>query len=108
MALMLAEIPSQPSRHGLRPPNILTTFWQKTMKHFKVRGSGASWDVVDPAGKIIRTFRHNYDAEQMAQRLTRLDRLKNRPCMCCGHTFSSEGPHNRLCVGCRKQTEGLI
>lgn len=29
------------------------------------------------------------------------DRLTTRPCMCCGRTFQSEGPHNRLCQKCR-------
>lgn len=24
-----------------------------------------------------------------------------RPCMCCGKTFTSDGPHNRLCGACR-------
>lgn len=26
-----------------------------------------------------------------------------RPCMCCGKTFNSAGPHNRLCGSCRTQ-----
>lgn len=25
-----------------------------------------------------------------------------RPCMCCGHPFQSEGPHHRLCSECRR------
>jgi len=25
-----------------------------------------------------------------------------RPCMCCGKPFLSEGAHNRLCQGCRR------
>lgn len=25
-----------------------------------------------------------------------------RNCLCCGGEFSSEGPHNRLCDGCRR------
>ena len=24
-------------------------------------------------------------------------RIRKRKCLCCGHTFISEGPHNRLC-----------
>ena len=27
-----------------------------------------------------------------------------RPCMCCRKTFYSEGPHNRLCSGCRTKS----
>lgn len=25
-----------------------------------------------------------------------------RPCMCCGNPFQSEGPHHRLCSECRR------
>lgn len=25
----------------------------------------------------------------------------NRPCLCCGHVFRSEGAHNRMCNPCR-------
>lgn len=28
---------------------------------------------------------------------------KSRPCMCCGASFNSEGPHNRLCCRCRNK-----
>lgn len=28
---------------------------------------------------------------------------KVRSCMCCERDFTSEGPHNRLCDGCRKR-----
>lgn len=27
-----------------------------------------------------------------------------RKCLCCGRTFPSEGPHNRLCGSCRRQS----
>ncbi len=30
-------------------------------------------------------------------------RVKRR-CMCCGREFMSDGPHNRLCVTCRKKS----
>lgn len=31
-----------------------------------------------------------------------------RPCMCCRVPFHSEGIHNRLCDGCRRQGDGLM
>lgn len=34
----------------------------------------------------------------------RRDRQKLRPCMSCGTRFLSEGPHHRLCNGCRHVT----
>lgn len=27
-----------------------------------------------------------------------------RACLCCGATFKSEGPHNRLCNACRRRS----
>ncbi len=27
-----------------------------------------------------------------------------RKCLCCGRLFPSEGPHNRLCTGCRSKS----
>ena len=29
---------------------------------------------------------------------------RERNCMCCGNTFMSDGPHNRLCGRCRTTT----
>jgi tRNA(Ile2) C34 agmatinyltransferase TiaS len=37
--------------------------------------------------------------------MERTARLKSRACLCCGGTFDSEGPHNRMCNSCRRQTE---
>jgi hypothetical protein len=37
--------------------------------------------------------------------MERADRLHPRACLCCGDTFDSEGPHNRMCNACRRQTE---
>lgn len=40
----------------------------------------------------------------------RMDILANKPkaaarrCMCCGHDFPSDGPHNRLCSTCRNRS----
>ncbi|MER2539325.1 MAG: hypothetical protein ABTQ26_08800 [Azonexus sp.] len=37
-------------------------------------------------------------------RLAALEKSKERPCMCCGKKFASEGPHNRLCTTCRNKS----
>ncbi|MFL7904710.1 hypothetical protein ACJ41P_26520 [Azospirillum argentinense] len=29
-------------------------------------------------------------------------KAKTRACLCCGRTFASDGPHHRICDGCRK------
>lgn len=31
-------------------------------------------------------------------------KAQRRPCLCCGVAFASEGPHNRLCGRCGKQS----
>lgn len=33
--------------------------------------------------------------------------LKQRSCMTCEKPFLSEGPHNRMCTGCRHRSEGI-
>ncbi len=32
---------------------------------------------------------------------------KRRACLCCGRQFLSEGPHHRLCGGCRNESQRL-
>lgn len=32
--------------------------------------------------------------------------LRERPCLCCGATILSEGPHHRLCQVCRRRDPG--
>jgi hypothetical protein len=29
---------------------------------------------------------------------------QRRPCLCCGRTFYSEGPHHRMCINCRRKS----
>jgi hypothetical protein len=41
-------------------------------------------------------------------RKPRVATMRNRPCMCCGRGFLSEGPHNRLCGPCRLQPSGWL
>lgn len=40
-------------------------------------------------------------AAESTEREHRAARVKDRPCMCCGRAFTSEGPHNRMCNSCR-------
>lgn len=32
--------------------------------------------------------------------------LRERPCLCCGETILSEGPHHRMCQSCRRLDPG--
>jgi hypothetical protein len=38
---------------------------------------------------------------------TGVGRPRDRACLCCGETFRSSGPHNRLCPVCRHGDGGL-
>lgn len=62
--------------------------------------------VLDPLGRRAgEPVRFWQDAAKQAQELQReADRRRKagpRPCMCCGHSFESEGVHHRLCGTCR-------
>lgn len=70
---------------------------------FAVIWHGAhAWAVTNPMGEVTR-FRQV--AERRRDELQREDDRKHkrgeRPCMCCGSVFLSQGIHNRLCPHCR-------
>ena len=67
-----------------------------------VRGSGSSWAVIRGDERISGFFQNHDDAARSAASKERKLRLRKRPCLCCGDTFNSEGPHNRLCNACRR------
>jgi hypothetical protein len=60
-------------------------------------------------GDVIFTFGHQ--ARAAAKELQAVADAKAlrgpRACMCCQAEFISEGIHNRLCDGCRKQRDSL-
>lgn len=41
-------------------------------------------------------------------RATAGDERAERPCLRCRRTFRSEGPHNRVCPGCRSVNAGIV
>lgn len=46
----------------------------------------------------------------LTEQLSRLDPRRvprDRPCLCCGRPFLSEGAHNRLCASCRVRGNAL-
>ena len=61
------------------------------------------WIVEDAEGKRVSGYyQHQWQAEDRCEVLERKSRARSRPCMCCGETFRSEGPHHRLCATCRR------
>lgn len=67
-----------------------------------VKGSRRSWAVYDGNVRISRHFTFKDYAERDLDRRLQSQRTTERPCMCCGNKFPSEGIHNRLCEACKR------
>ncbi|GAB2182646.1 hypothetical protein DLREEDagrD3_28690 [Denitratisoma sp. agr-D3] len=52
--------------------------------------------------KVLRG--RQQDARYQAPHRPRVGGKKQRPCMCCGNQFWSEGSHNRLCSNCKSKS----
>ena len=63
--------------------------------------------VVDPDGNRVTGFDSRGRMKDICATKQRASELakgrKQRPCMCCGETFASEGVHNRRCNPCRSR-----
>lgn len=67
-----------------------------------------AWAVVDADGVLITgPLVHKSYAQGLARELdaslSEVRPKNERKCLCCPTMFLSEGPHNRLCDGCRRQ-----
>ncbi|MBY6118512.1 hypothetical protein KUV64_05165 [Mameliella alba] len=70
---------------------------------FEVKKTGYGWAVFDrrTRKKVTNQVSSRSVAEDRCDELNREARRRRRPCICCGVSFISEGPHNRMCNGCR-------
>lgn len=64
--------------------------------------------VFAPNGRTIGDSGTWYEAAGLADRHEKNARSRERPCICCGETFRSEGPHNRMCYRCRSSAEEAV
>lgn len=63
---------------------------------------GVKFCVRDKTGGIVRRgYSYVEEAQNAIDVLERQGRIIERPCMHCGETVKSEGPHHRLCPTCR-------
>lgn len=69
-----------------------------------IRGSGQTYSVCHNGRPVTRAFWSITAAEHALDRIDTATRQRRRPCLCCGKTFLSKGPHNRLCTPCRKES----
>ena len=78
------------------------------MSQFRIVRSRGGYAVLNADGTQVGGLSSSHAvAERVVQRLEQAGRNKRRPCMCCGTTFTSEGPHNRLCAHCRTRSSAL-
>ena len=66
------------------------------------------WAVFEGGTQITGLFPQEHQARKAMQAERTKDKprvLKRRPCLCCGVTFDSEGPHHRMCGSCRTQSQ---
>lgn len=63
--------------------------------HYVVDPDGKRVSIYDSLGRIQDLCAAKQRAADLAKK--RVD----RPCLCCGETFASEGIHNRMCNPCR-------
>ena len=71
---------------------------------------GAGYYVFDPEGRRV-SGPYGCQANALTSRDCRQHDLdmkalrKHRPCITCQDTFLSDGPHNRMCGGCRLKSD---
>ncbi|SDY54746.1 hypothetical protein SAMN05444340_11064 [Citreimonas salinaria] len=71
---------------------------------FRVGKAGQYWAVFRGAHRVSPTYVRHEEAEDRRQRLARRAASKMRPCISCSALFRSEGPHHRMCPGCRTKS----
>ena len=72
-----------------------------------VRVGSRGFQAVDGSGEALSGMRFtHHDVEDVLDRMRAKARVRARPCMTCTDTFQSEGPHNRMCPGCRSRKRG--
>ena len=66
-----------------------------------VVGGGPIYEIVGPDGRVRGRSSSRELAEARADAMAKVAASKVRPCLTCRAPFRSEGPHNRMCPGCR-------
>jgi len=56
---------------------------------------------------VSQWFRYKHQVDRAKDRVEKQARMKDRPCITCGRTFTSEGPHNRMCNECRLEKSSM-
>lgn len=75
---------------------------------FDVIGSGEGWQVRKNGRPVGNVYKTEERAFALINRLTRDEKLSERPCITCRTVFKSEGPHHRMCRPCRQLATGML
>ena len=72
---------------------------------YHVNSKGGMWAVYNLDGERVSLPFRDPESAQKELALWRLRSApKTRRCMACNADFRSAGPHNRLCLSCRKKS----
>lgn len=74
-------------------------------------GPRRRWAVYKGHKQVSRMFANQMAADRMAVRMEREARHgkpQERPCLCCGRVFRSDGRHNRLCAVCGTGSQPVV
>lgn len=74
---------------------------------FHVQGQGYHWAVFANGAVASKFFTSHWKAEDAMKILEAKAKIKIRKCMCCRIQFESSGSGHRMCMDCRKLTEGV-
>jgi tRNA(Ile2) C34 agmatinyltransferase TiaS len=71
-----------------------------------------AWRVIGPNGsptdEVYLTMQKAASTAGVRNSQARRDAHKTqRPCLCCGQGFKSEGAHNRMCDDCRRRAQAM-
>lgn len=72
-----------------------------------VRGSGEAYAVYLGPTRITAFFGSWSAANSAASTIEERSRQTKRPCITCGKTMLSTGPHHRMCTACRSAAEKM-
>ncbi len=62
-----------------------------------------TWYVLKDGETVLGPLSSQFHADSARERLERKAKQKRRKCLTCEKSFMSEGPHNRMCDGCRSR-----
>lgn len=75
---------------------------------FDVIGTVSGWQVRKNGRDVGLVYQNEERAYAFIDRLTREEKLAERPCITCRTAFKSEGPHHRMCRPCRQLATGML